>query len=125
MLLVVLSDHGDRADSSKVENYHVPLLISGLGISPSRNSALYFHSDLQALIGHFLADQRLPKARESLLTVGSSERWIYGQITSSGSYMFIDNDRGTVSASKGTLEAQSLYASFQTLLNTFAARYQR
>ena len=125
VLLVVLSDHGDRADSSKVENYHVPLLISGLGISPSRNSALYFHSDLQALIGHFLADQRLPKARESLLTVGSSERWIYGQITSSGSYMFIDNDRGTVSASKGTLEAQSLYASFQTLLNTFAARYQR
>jgi hypothetical protein len=125
VLLVVLSDHGDRADAFNVENYHVPLLISGLGVPPSRDSALYSHSDLQALIGHFLADQPLPKARESLLTVGSTERWVYGQITSSGSYMLIDNDRGTVSASQGTLSAQALYESFQTLINRFAARYQR
>ena len=34
--------------------------------------------------------------------------------------MFIDNDRGTVSASRGTLDAQSLYSSFQTYLDIFA-----
>jgi len=50
VLLVVLSDHGDRADSFNVENYHVPLLISGPDITPSRTSALYSHNDLQALM---------------------------------------------------------------------------
>ena len=125
VLLVVLSDHGDRADSFNVENYRVPLLISGLGMTPSRNSTLYSHSDLPSLIGHFLADQQLPKARDSLLTVGSTERWVYGQINSNGSYMFIDNDRGTVVTSQGALDAQSLYDRFQSLLNSFAARFQR
>ena len=124
VLLVVLSDHGDRADSFNVANYHVPLLISGSGITPSRVSALYSHNDLQSLIAHFIADQQLPKARESLLTVGSTERWVYGQITSSGSHMFIDNDLGVVSSSHGKLNAGLLYESFQSLLNAFAARYQ-
>jgi len=125
VLLVVVSDHGDRADSASAENYHVPLLISGHGIPPSHTSAHLSHRDFQETIGHFLADQQPPKARESFLTVGSTERWVYGEITASGSYMFIDNDTGAVLASHGTLDARSLYERFQSQLNAFAARYQR
>jgi hypothetical protein len=123
--MVVVSDHGDRAESANVENYGVPLLLSGRGISPSRKSALYSHVDFQQIVAHFLADQPLPGGRESFLTVGSTERWTYGKITSNGSYMFIDNDTGTALAKQGALDARSLYERFQGLLNTFAARYQR
>ena len=124
-LTVVVSDHGDRAESANVENYGVPLLISGRSIPPSRTSVLYSHADLQQIIVHFLADRKLPKGRESLLTVGSTERWIYGEITSSGSYMFIDNDTGAVLANQGRLDARSIYERFRGQLNAFAARYQR
>jgi hypothetical protein len=125
VLLVVVSDHGDRAGATNAENYHVPLLISGRGIPPSYTSAHLSHKDFPGTIGHFLADQQAPKAGESFLTVGSTERWVYGEITSSGSYMFIDNDTGAVLASHGTLDAQSLYERFQSQLNAFVARYQR
>ena len=124
-LLVVVSDHGDRAESANVKNYSVPLLISGHGIRASRTSALYSHMDFQQIVVHFLADQQLPEGRELFLTVGSTERWIYGEITSSGSHMFIDNDTGAVLASQGALDAQSLYERFQSQLNVFATRYQR
>ncbi len=124
-LMVVVSDHGDRAESANVENYGVPLLISGRGIPPSRTSALYSHVDFQQIVAHFLADQRLPEGRESFLTVGSTERWTCGKITSSGSYMFIDNDTGAALANQGALDARSLHERFQSLLNAFAARYQR
>jgi hypothetical protein len=57
--------------------------------------------------------------------VGSTERWIYGEITSGGSYLFIENDTGAVLASDGTLEASSLHRRFQSQLDAFAARYWR
>ena len=108
-----------------VENYGVPLLVSGRGIPPSRTSALYSHMDFQQIVAHFLADQQLPQGRGSFLTVGSTERWVYGEIASNKSYMFIDNDTGAALANHGTLDAWSLYERFQRQLNTFAARYQR
>jgi hypothetical protein len=123
-LLVVVSDHGDRAESANAENYHVPLLISGRGITPSQSSALYSHIDFQQIVAHFLADRQLPEGRASFLTVGSTERWIYGEITSNRSYMFIDNDTGSVLASQGRIDAHSLYKWFQSQLNAFAARFQ-
>jgi hypothetical protein len=124
-LLVVVSDHGDRADSANVENYRVPLLVSGRNVPPSRTSAHLSHCDLPAILGHFLAGQPLPQARESLLTVGSTERWIYGEITSGGSYMFIENDTGAVLASNGILDASSLHRRFQSQLDVFATSYSR
>jgi membrane-anchored protein YejM (alkaline phosphatase superfamily) len=124
-LLVVVSDHGDRADSANVENYRVPLFVTGRGVAPSRRSAHLSHCDLPAILGHFLAGQPLPEARTSLLTVGSTERWIYGEITSGGSYLFIENDTGAVLASDGTLAASSLHRRFQGQLDVFAARYSR
>ena len=125
VLLVVLSDHGDRARSDKAENYHVPLLITGRGIRSSRVSELYSHCDLREILWHFLGDRVLPKGRNSIITVGSTERWVYGEITRTGSHVFIDNDRGTVLAAEGIIDGRRLYDRFQSQVNTFAARYQR
>ncbi|MEN6450762.1 MAG: sulfatase-like hydrolase/transferase [Thermoguttaceae bacterium] len=123
-LLVVLSDHGDRADSANVANYRVPLLISGRGIRPSQSAAMLSHLDLPRLLGHFLAGDPLPPSQPSLLTVGSTERWVYGEITSSG-YLFIDNDAGAVLAKRGELDARNVRERFQGQLNDFAARHGR
>lgn len=124
-LLVVVSDHGDRAESANVANYRVPLLISGCGIPPSRTPALYSHLDFQQIVAHFLAGRPLPVGRESLLTVGSTERWMYGEITASGAYLFIDNDTGAPVASHGALKAQAVFDRFQNQLREFALRHQR
>jgi hypothetical protein len=124
-LLVVVSDHGDRAESANVVNYGVPLLVSGRGIRPSRSSALYSHKDFQQIVLGFLAHQDFPRGRETVVTVGSTERWIYGEIRSNKSYVFIDNDTGAAIAAEGTMDAGSLYDRFQRELNAFAARFQR
>jgi hypothetical protein len=81
--------------------------------------------DLQELVAHFLAGQHLPQGRESLLTVGSTERWIYGETTSKRGFVFIDNDTGAGLAEQGALDAWSVYKEFQRQLSKFAARYQR
>ncbi len=73
----------------------------------------------------FLAGRELPEARESILTVGSTERWVYGEITPNGDYLFIDNDTGSVLASHGIDDAKTTYERFQCQLNEFVARYQR
>lgn len=124
-LLVVVADHGDRADSARAQNYRVPLLISGRNVPSGRNSLHLSHCDLPAILGHYLAGRPLPQARPSLLTVGSTERWIYGEITSAGGCLFIDNDRGAVLASQGSLDAVAVQRRFQTYLNAFAAKYSR
>jgi len=123
-LLVLVSDHGDRANSANARNYNVPLLVAGQGISPMRTSSLLSHMDLQQVICHFLADQPLPQGSESLLTVGSTERWVYGKVTARGNHLFIDNDTGAILSSHGRLNALSLYEQFQGLLNAFVLRYQ-
>lgn len=124
-LLVVVSDHGDRADSFDVENYRVPLLVSGRGIPPSKTSDHFCHTDFQRILGHFLAGRQPPKPSESFLTVGSTERWVYGEIAARGGYLFIDNDSGAVVSSHGGLDARSVFDRFQNQLNVFAARHQR
>jgi len=124
-LLVVVADHGDRADSAKASNYRVPLLISGRGIPAARNTQFLSHCDLPGILAHYLADRTLPPARPSLRAVGSTERWIYGEIAANGSYLFIDNDRGASLAGHGTLDAGALYREFQAQVDAFAAKYQR
>ncbi len=101
------------------------LLVSGRGIAPQRISAFLSHKDLPHIILHFLADRPLPEVHDSLLTVGSTERWGYGQITQQGDYLFIDNNTGAVLAGRGIDDPQAIFELFQHDLNVFAARYQR
>jgi phosphoglycerol transferase MdoB-like AlkP superfamily enzyme len=45
-LLIIVSDHGDRAKSSNMENYRVPLLIVGSGVTPLKDDGFRTHLDI-------------------------------------------------------------------------------
>ena len=122
-LFVIVADHGARTDCAAAENYHVPLLVVGEGIVPSTNDGMFSHVDLQQIVGHYLCGLSLPTARDDVLVVGHSARWVYGQITISGSHMFIDALDGVVLSQEGDLLPRRVLDRFQAEIDSFA-RYQ-
>jgi len=124
-LIVVVADHGDRFRDADPNSYRVPLLVAGRPVSPATHKRLLCHLDLAAILTHYLAATPLPPPRRSILTVGSTARWVYGQITSKGEYMFVYEGRGKVLARRGSLEPSDLRHRFQKLINDFCASYTR
>jgi len=122
-LIVVVSDHGDRSKASDAENYRVPLLITGPGVRTIINDNFYSHLDLEAIVTHYLADTALPPSRERIFTIGSTERWVYGEIYETGDHLFIDDRTGRVFAQRGSLDPSELYSNFQAFLDEFGRRY--
>ena len=122
-LFVIVADHGERTDSTLPENYHVPLLVVGKGVRPSTNEEMFSHRDLQQIVGHYLSSLPLPSAREDVLVIGHSGRWVYGLITTTSSHMFIDALDGVVLGQKGNLLPRRVFDRFQTAIDSFA-RYQ-
>ena len=116
-LIVVVSDHGERSGPSRVENYRVPLLIVGRGVAPGEDTVTRSHLDLQGLIAHFTMGTPLPPARNRLATVGSTERWIYGEIVPPLDHLFIDDTTGRVLGRGGALEPMDVHRRFQELLD--------
>jgi len=124
-LLVVVSDHGDRFAPADVESYHIPLLVSGTRIKPQTVSTFLSHLDFQQIVAHYLCGLDFPEERKEILTVGSTERWVYGRITRDGGYQFIDDLTGTVLSSRNSTEPVELYKQFQSQINDFATRFQQ
>jgi len=120
-LFVVVSDHGDRARSSDADNYRVPLLIVGPKVVAATDAGFRSHLDLPAIMFAAMQQRELPAARSSQLLVGSTERWVYGQVWPDGSHLFIDDGTGAVKARRGATDAASVQSSFQTMLNAFGA----
>jgi hypothetical protein len=120
-LLVVVSDHGDRSRAAAPDNYRVPLLIVGDGVSPGEDRAFRSHLDLQALVAHFLVGSEAPPARQSVLAIGSTERWVYGEIRDNGEHAFVDDGAGRALA--GALDMNSLRESFQAYVASFNAAF--
>lgn len=112
-LIVVVSDHGERARISDPENYRVPLLVIGKCIESGTKSGLYSHLDLTAMIERWLTKQSLPDERNHVDVVGSTERWVYGRLTNSGDYLFIDNERGSIISGSGNIVPLVLQKDFQ------------
>ncbi len=123
-IFIIVADHGKRTDSSVAENYHVPLLIAGNGIDPAIHERMFSHLDLQEIVGHYLCGLTMPKAREDVIVIGHSGRWVYGQITADSQQMFFDAFDGVVLGQKGDLMPQRVFDRFQGVINSFA-RYQR
>jgi hypothetical protein len=124
-LFVIVSDHGDRARSSDAENYRVPLLIVGAGVPAGSDGEFRSHLDLPAIVAAAMGRTALPPPRASQFLVGSTERWVYGQLRSDGAYLFIDDLAGTVSERRRALDAASVRSAFQSMLNAFGAEFGR
>jgi hypothetical protein len=122
-LFVVVSDHGDRSKPSQADNYRVPLLIAGAGVRLSVDTRFRNHLDLQGITAASLTGTALPAAREKVFTVGSTERWIYGELRANGEYLFIDDSIGTVLHGAGSLTPKLLQQEFQQYINQFGTQY--
>lgn len=122
-LVVVVSDHGDRAKAADADNYRVPLLVVGEHIQAQRQSEMFNHLDLPQLILHYGANTRFPEPRNQVVVVGSTEKWIYGTITNDGDFLFINDSRGTVMSQDGNITPSDVQHAFQTRLNEFARHF--
>ena len=122
-LMVIVSDHGDRAKASSIENYRVPLLVVGNGVSPLTDDGFRSHLDMQAIVAHYLTGTAFPSAREELFVVGSSERWVYGQISKEGEHVFIDDRTGQILSLNGNRDPVQVYRLFQAIVNKFGSSY--
>ena len=122
-LLVIVSDHGDRAKVSVAENYRVPLLVVGARVPPGGDTEFRSHLDLQSIVVSYLTKTGLPPPRTETYVVGSTERWVYGAIKANGEYLFIDDEPGAVLSVRGGLDASRLRETFQSSLNEFGALF--
>ena len=122
-LIVIVSDHGERSGASVAGNYRVPLLVTGPGVRPCVDDTFYSHMDLDGIVAHYLSDIALPSSRERIFVVGSTERWIYGEIHKTGDHLFIDDRMGRALGNRGNLDPSKLQSDFQAFLDDFGSRY--
>jgi hypothetical protein len=124
-LLVIVSDHGDRAKASEAANYRVPLLIVGSTVRAGPDESLRSHLDLQSLVISYLSGDMMPVPRSSVWLVGSTERWVYGTITATGESLFIDDTAGRILSGEGSLCSGEVHQDFQAALDEFGRRFGR
>jgi len=122
-LLVIVSDHGNRARPAVAENYRVPLLVAGSHVSSGIDMTFRSHQDLAGIIASFLSQSSLPPGRKEQYEVGSTELWVYGTILANGDFLFIDDLSGRVLAQQGQLKAIDIRNGFQSALNAFGTRF--
>ena len=116
-LVLVVSDHGERSKVSDPDNYRVPLLVVGETVAPGEDDELRSHLDLQDILAHSLMGTSLPPPRSRLMVVGSTERWVYGEIAGPSEHLFIDDQSGTVLSRGGSLEPVEVHRRFQGLVD--------
>jgi hypothetical protein len=123
-LVVIVSDHGNRMKASNAGNYRIPLLIVGPGVSPGRDHEFRSHLDLQRIVAAYLTDNSsMPPSRSEITVVGSTERWVYGEITASNEYLFVDDRTGGIMAIQGRTRPITFYRRFQHMIDDFGRRY--
>jgi len=122
-LFVIVSDHGDRAKSSEVDNYRVPLLVVGDSIPYQSREELLTHLELPKIIYHYAASDDHPACSEEIFFVGSTEKWVYGKMNKQNEYLFIDDAAGTILSQKGGLIPIEVRNDFQNYLDGFNAKY--
>lgn len=122
-LFVVVSDHGDRAKSSEIDNYRVPLLVVGDSIPYQSREELLTHLELPKIIYYYVASDDHPAYSEEIFFVGSTEKWVYGKMNKQNEYLFIDDPAGTILSQKGGLIPIEVRNEFQNYLDGFNAKY--
>ncbi|NUN10627.1 MAG: sulfatase-like hydrolase/transferase [Ignavibacteriaceae bacterium] len=118
-LFVVVSDHGNRSLSASASNYRVPLFVYSPECQGGTNNDFLSHLELPEMIYHYSGAAEHPKARDEIFVVGSTEKWIFGKISSNGDYAFILDSRGTVVNRSGDISPAKIQKQFQEYLNSF------
>jgi len=118
-LFVVVSDHGDRSKAFDSENYRVPLFLFYSENREKVNNDFLSHLDLPQLIYYHSGASKEPDARENIFIVGSTERWIYGEIKSGNEHTFILDSKGTVLSKFANISAAKIQKNFQEYVNSF------
>ena len=120
-LIILLADHGRRENAQLIENYNVPLLISGKNINNTSEINLFLsHRDMPEIIFSYLYNLPLPKERDEQLLIGHTGRWTYGLEKKDGSYIFLDSVRGVVLKKNGNIKAEEAFGVFQQTIHNMA-----
>lgn len=118
-LFVIVSDHGNRAKSSDVKSYHIPLYLYATNLKAKNIDTMYTHQDLAKIITSVASDTTLPPSRDETLVIGSTFKYIYGTINNQGESLFIDNTKAKVVSSNGNLNPLEVQTKMQNLLDRF------
>jgi len=122
-LMVIVSDHGDRAKGANTESYRVPLMIVGQDVAQGIDHTFRSHLELQQIMVSSLTGNTMPEPKKEAIVVGSTERWIYGLIDAHGDHLVIDDRTGKVVASNGKLSSKAVHNRFQEIINNFGMRF--
>jgi hypothetical protein len=123
-LFVIVADHGERTDSSKKENYHVPLLIVGETLSSKDDDSFFSHKNLPEILFYSLGvKEEKPISNQDLQVIGSSEKWVYGLINNKNEYLFINNNKGIIMSQSGLNNVNNIQEDFQKYLDEFNLKY--
>lgn len=124
-LFIVVSDHGERTKVAEMENYRVPLLFVGKTLKQENNTLFLSHLDLPSIIFSALGVDNKTINADQIYTVGSSEKWTYGKITSNKDFLFINDVKGTVLSQTEGMKTEKIQDGFQKYVNEFNLKYGR
>jgi len=122
-LLIIVSDHGNRAKPADIDNYRVPLLVMGRKIRTQVRDDLLTHTELPKIIYHYSASDKHPMSRDEIYFVGSTEKLVYGKMTKDRKYLFIDNSPGIIMTKTDGMNAVEVKNEFQTYFDRFNQKY--
>lgn len=122
-LFIIVSDHGDRAESAQIDNYRVPLLVVGNKVPFQVRDELLSHLDIPKIIYHYTASDEHPISHEEIFFIGSTEKWVYGKMNKDKKYLFINNVPGTILSKNGELNPIEVRNEFQNYLDIFNVKY--
>ncbi|MFZ4859432.1 MAG: hypothetical protein ACOYL3_23905 [Desulfuromonadaceae bacterium] len=71
----------------------------------------------------YISGTALPLPREKMFTVGSTERWVYGELRANGDHLFIDDSTGTVPDAAGSIIPNQVQREFQQYIDIFGVQY--
>lgn len=117
-LIVIVSDHGPRTDAFNIENYQIPLALCGDDIKESRNGEFSSHIDFNEIMLNAISGRNISR-KDKIYTIGSSNEWVYGEITSNSSWVFINNRNLNVKTDMNKEEVISFGKDFQRYLSYF------
>ena len=131
-LIILTSDHGPRDDASKVDNYHLPLLLYSNDMKAGKDNNFLSHLNFKDIVLSILSEKNVVQnttqngiknkdsgSESGIYTIGNSGELVYGFINNDNSYGFISNRTHSVVSSTTDEVLMKFNKNFQQYLNYF------